>query len=115
MSDDFFQVSLESDAEADLRSIASYLAEHADTALASAFVEQVLERVGSLERFPLRGAVPKELQTIGVTRYRQLLFGRYRIIYSVADGNVTVVLIADVRRNMAKLLRNRLLARDPRG
>lgn len=59
--------------------------------------------------------MPKELSGSGETNIHQALHGVYRIFYEVDVDAVNVFLIADGRRDMAKLLRDRLLTRDPPG
>jgi toxin ParE1/3/4 len=62
-----------------------------------------------LERYPLRGNIPKELDTLGIREFRQVLMRPYRLIYRVMEDKVFIMIIADGRRDMQTLLERRLL------
>ncbi len=102
---------LSGDAEADLRAIFRYLAGNGSLQIADSWLEDILERIDSLERFPNRGSIPPDLAELGLQEYRQLLFKPYRLIYRVAGDIVMVAVVADGRRDMKSLLEQRLLAR----
>lgn len=104
-----FEVLLTEGAEQDLESIHDYLAEFGGVANANRVLDRLMEVVGSLSRFPERGAYPRELVALGIKEYRQTTFKPYRVIYRVADRQVFVYLIADGRRDMQSLLARRLL------
>jgi len=104
-----FTVELTYGAEKDLEQIHAYLAEHRSIDAANALLDDLIDVIESLERFPLRGAVPKELDALGIREFRQLLLRQYRVIYRVAGSKVFVVIIADGRRDMQALLERRLL------
>jgi toxin ParE1/3/4 len=107
-----FEVEFDADAVTDLNAIADYLAANHSAAAAGAFVTEVVTRIEALATFPFRGAVPRELEIVGRRQYRQIVFPPYRILYRVADATVTIVLVADGRRDMQSLLDDRLLNRD---
>ncbi|NUN67855.1 type II toxin-antitoxin system RelE/ParE family toxin (plasmid) [Pseudanabaena biceps] len=104
-----YMVRLTRGAERDLDDIASYLAREASPAIASAFLDGMLEKAAELEAFPERGAVPRELDALGISTFRQLSAKPYRIIYRVGTTDVAIILIADCRRDMQALLERRLL------
>jgi toxin ParE1/3/4 len=55
----------------------------------------------------------KELAAIGVRLYREIHAGPYRVIYrQTGASDVVIICIADGRRDMRKLLRQRL-SRQP--
>ena len=62
-----------------------------------------------LERFPHRGAIPAELERLGIGDFRQTLLAPYRIVYRVVADSVYIMLIADGRRDLQALLERRLL------
>ncbi|WP_174279543.1 type II toxin-antitoxin system RelE/ParE family toxin [Sphingomonas bacterium] len=105
-----YQVVIEEAAEADLTSITDFMEQHYSVEAADAFLVRLLDRIDSLEQFPFRGAVPKELQEFDEDAYRQLVSGNHRVFYRVDGEVVTVVLVADGRRDMRSLLTARLLA-----
>ena len=96
-------------AEQDLEVLYDYLAEHRSADDAEALLDAILKKVESLERFPERGAVPKELAALGIRAFRQILHRPYRLVYQVLGKRVFVMLIADGRRDMQALLSRRLL------
>lgn len=104
-----FKVELTAGAQDDLRGLYRYLADYVSVAQADSVLDALLEMVESLERWPARGAVPKELDALGVREYRQVLLTPWRVIYRVQGTSVFVVLIADGRRDMQALLEQRLL------
>jgi toxin ParE1/3/4 len=106
-----FEVEFTTGAEADLESIYDYMAENRSTDDAEALLDTLLEKIGMLEQFPLRGAVPKELDALGINEFRQILLSPYRLIYRIIGQKVLVSVIADGRRDMQALLERRLLGR----
>jgi toxin ParE1/3/4 len=104
-----YEVRLTLGAEKDLQALYDHVFEHRSPAQADALLSALLEAVDTLERFPERGVAPNELAALGIRDYRQLLLPPYRIIYSVVDLTVYILLIADGRRNMQSLLEQRLL------
>ena len=104
-----FEVLLTRDALRDLEEIHDYIAEHDAVAKAKHVLDRISEALESLERFPDRGAHPRELLALGIRDYRQIYFKPYRVVYRVAGTHVYVYLITDGRRNMQTLLQRRLL------
>lgn len=80
---------------------------------ADVLIDKLRTHVASLDQFPLRGPVPKELDRSTRTDIRQTVLGRFRIFYIVGEGETTVFLIADGRRDIDALLDIRLHAPDP--
>lgn len=106
-----YEVELTAGAEQDLEHICDYLADVRGGDDADALLGSFLDKIDSLEQFPDRGVIPKELEALGIHEFRQLLLAPYRIFYRVVGSKVYVVLIADGRRDMPMLLERRLLAR----
>jgi toxin ParE1/3/4 len=104
-----FEVLLTDGAERDLESIYDYISEFDSVSNANLVLDQLMEIVESLARFPGRGGYPKELERVGIKEYRQTWFKPYRVIYRVEGQQVIVYLIADGRRDMQSLLTRRLL------
>jgi plasmid stabilization system protein ParE len=61
--------------------IAQYIADD-NASAAVEWVERIFDIVGRLSKFPESGRVVPE---VGVRRIREVIFGSYRIIYSVRD------------------------------
>ncbi len=105
-----YTVYLTAGAEADLADIHGWIAANRSAEQAEAFLDAMLVKVDSLERFPERGSVPSELDALGIRDFRQLVVPPYRLIYRVIVDHVFVFLIADGRRDFQALLERRLLS-----
>lgn len=104
-----YKVLLTKGAERDLDDIAGFLAREASTTVARAFLDAMLERIAELEMLPDRGAVPRELEALGITIFRQLSAKPYRLFYNTEGESVIIMLIVDGRRDMGAVLERRLL------
>ncbi len=104
-----FEVLLTEGAERDLEAMHDYIAEFDSAANADYVLDQLMEVVKSLSRFPERGRYPKELAALGIKEYRQTACKPYRVIYRVTGSQVIIYLIADGRRELQSVLARRLL------
>ena len=104
-----FEVLLTDGAEQDLEAIHDSISEFDCIASANYVLDELMEVVDSLSRFPERGSYPKELVSLGIKEYRQTFFKPYRVIYRVTGSHVIIYLIADGRRDMQSVLARRLL------
>lgn len=105
-------VLLTAGAERDLEAIHSYITETDSEAGADHVLQRFLDVSERLAEFPDRGTHPKELLTLGIREYRQVIFKPYRVIYRVIDRQIVITLIADGRRDMQALLARRLLGAE---
>lgn len=105
-----FAVEITDAAEVDLNQIISAVTERASTQTAEKILDGLLDCVLTLETFPDRGSAPSELASLGIKDFRQLIVQTYRIIYRVLGKRVFVLVIADGRQDMQRLLERRLLA-----
>lgn len=105
-----FDVRLTRAAEIDLEALHGYMKDNRSGERADALLDQLLAAIETLETFPLRGSVPKEIDALGIREFRQILVEPYRLIYRVGVNTVFVMVIADGRRDMQALLERRLLA-----
>ena len=71
-------------------------------------IAQIEKAFNRLSESPGRGTRPKELLALGIREYREIFFKPYRIIYRIDGEVVTILLIADGRRDMQTLLQRRL-------
>jgi toxin ParE1/3/4 len=110
-----FEVLLTEGAEQDLEAIHDYISEFDCVANANYVLDELMDVVESLSKFPERGSYPKELVGLGIKEYRQTFFKPYRVIYRVTGSQVIIYLIADGRRDMQSVLARRLLGRLTRG
>lgn len=109
MTDAAYKVILTRAAHADLRAIHAYMAEVRSVEAADELLSQLNERVLALRNYPLRGSIPQELEASGTKECRQIVHPPYRLLYSVVDDIVLILMIADGRRDMQALLSQRLL------
>jgi len=104
-----FKVYIIEDAENDIVEIYDYIALSESIEKAEYVLKTIEEKCSSLSELPNRGYFPPELERIGIFEYREIHFKPYRIIYQVVDSKVYVHGVLDGRRELQKLLENRLL------
>ena len=104
-----FDVRLTRGAEIDLEALHGYVKDNQSAEQAGLLLGRLLAAIETLETFPLRGSVPKELDALGIREFRQVLVEPYRLIYRLSGKTVFVMVIADGRRDMQTLLERRLL------
>ena len=70
-----YKVVMTKDAETDLENINNYIADH-DSIDNVDYVLDELLKVTSIHwlTFPMKGSIPKELQSLGIREYRQIFF-----------------------------------------
>lgn len=73
---------------------------------AAAWLEELLERTGELEKFACRGRVVRE---IGLASYREILHAPYRVIYRVDTTRIVILTLRHWRGawDAADVLRTR--------
>ncbi|MBX3515553.1 MAG: type II toxin-antitoxin system RelE/ParE family toxin [Rhodospirillales bacterium] len=104
-----FDVFLIEDAERDIEDIWRYVAATDGIQRADRLLDALEETCARLSELPQRGNVPKELQELGITEYREAHYKPYRIIYRIFENRVIVYCVADGRRDMQSHLQRRLL------
>lgn len=104
-----FEVLLTEGAEQGLEAIHDYISEFDCVANADYVLDELMNVVESLSKYPERGSYPKELVSLGIKEYRQTFFKPYRVIYRITGSQVIIYLIADGRRDMQSVLGRRLL------
>lgn len=104
-----YEVKLTAGAEGDLELLYDWMTENRSAEQADGLLDAILEIIATLEHYPERGAIPKELEMLGVRDFRQMLLAPYRLIYRVLGETVYILLVADGRRDMRSLLEQRLL------
>lgn len=87
----------------DLEAIFDYIRRDS-SAVASAVVEHIVDRVGQLAEFPLMRPRMRERKR---PAYRHLVEPPYRIVYRFNEGVVHVITIVHGARDLKKLLRMR--------
>ncbi|MGB5984397.1 MAG: type II toxin-antitoxin system RelE/ParE family toxin [Desulfobacterales bacterium] len=104
-----FSVLLTDDTVRDVESIYDHIDLHHGSAKAGHVLDRIEKALNGLSENPDRGAYPEELLALGLREFCQIFFKPYRMIYRVIENKVYVLLTADGRRDMQKLLQRRLL------
>jgi len=103
-----YKVNLLGEAEDDLLEIYKYVAVQDSVDRAEKLFDKLYETCLSLKELPNRGHTPPELAGTNET-FHEIHYKPYRIIYEVMENVVFIHCILDGRRNMKKLLEERLL------
>ncbi|MDR2892641.1 MAG: type II toxin-antitoxin system RelE/ParE family toxin [Deltaproteobacteria bacterium] len=98
-------------ADQDILGIIAFIGERERPDMAEIILEKFIQARDSLSKLPERGRIPPEMKKISILSYREIQAAPYRMVYQVNQANHTVYihLVADGRRNMAELLKERLL------
>ena len=104
-----FNVFLTDDARHDLEELYEHITLLDVPGNADYVLTQIEKVFSSLSETPDRGVFPKELLSLGIREFREVFFKPYRIIYSIRDSNVYILLIVDGRRDLQALLQRRIL------
>jgi plasmid stabilization system protein ParE len=64
----------------------------------------------NLRTFPDRGRIVPELKDQGITLYRELIIGPWRMMYRVSEDRVYVLSVLDSRQNVEDILLMRFIA-----
>jgi plasmid stabilization system protein ParE len=70
---------------------------------------EIKKEANDLFYFPQKGRIVPEFQEIGILKYREIIYKRWRIIYKIDNKNVYVLLVADSSRNLEDILFKRLI------
>ena len=98
-------------AEYDLEEIIEYIKTDSVNAAKDIFFE-IKEQCNSLSHFPASRRVVPELQHIGILRYRELIYKRWRIVYKIESEKIYILIVVDSSRDIEDILFNRLLKDD---
>lgn len=94
-------------AEDDLNEIAGYY-----FSLSPNYVEKIVsefeKNIMSLQNNPKSGRIVPELERQGISQYRELIQGCYRIVYEISEDKVIVHTIIDGRRNFEDIVISKL-------
>ncbi|MBM4172057.1 MAG: type II toxin-antitoxin system RelE/ParE family toxin [Ignavibacteria bacterium] len=104
-----FKVNILSSAEEDLFEIYQYVYFNDSEEKAEKLHTKLYDICISLQEFPNRGHVPSELILLGIDDFMELNYKPYRIIYQIIEKVVFVHCVLDGRRDMQKLLQERLI------
>ncbi len=104
-----FKVNIVASAEEDLFEIYQYVYFNDSEEKAEKLFSKLYEKCLLLQKNPKRGHVPPELSLFGINEFLEIIYKPYRIIYQVTGKEVFIHCILDGRRDMQKLLQERLI------
>jgi len=104
-----YEVRYLASAQKDLYDLLNFLVIKESPTRAHDILQQIKKLCGRLEAMPYRGHVPPELETLGSSKFLEIHFKPYRIIYQVSGQLVYIHIVCDGRRDMQSLLKKRLL------
>ncbi len=104
-----FKVNIVFSAEEDLFEIYQYVFFNDSEEKAEKLYSKLYEKCLSLQDYPNRGHVPPELSLLGMDDFLELSYKPYRIIYQIIEKVVFIHCVLDGRRDMQKLLQERLM------
>lgn len=94
-------------AEDDLNEIANYYFSLSKN-YAKEIISEFEKNVMSLKDYPKSGRIVPELEKQGITKYRELIQGNYRIVYEISYDKIIVHTIIDARRNFEDIIIEKL-------
>ena len=103
-----FEVIWTKNAQFDLESIIEYIKIDSVNIAKKIFFE-IKKECDNLHYFPQRKRVVPELQQIGILKYREIIYAKWRIIFKIDNTKVYVLLVVDSRRNLEDILFQRLI------
>ena len=103
-----FQVIWSKYAELDLELIIEYI-KIDSVHIAKKIFDEIRNECEQLHTLPHRKRIVPEFQQIGITKYRELIYKRWRIVYKIDDTKVHILLVADASRNLEDILFQRLI------
>jgi len=106
-----FEVVWTKNAEFDLESIIEYIKTDSIEIAKDIFFE-IKNQCDQLSIYPAGRRIVPELQEIGILRYRELIYKRWRIVYKIEKDKVYVLIVVDARRDIEDILFQRLLKND---
>ncbi len=104
-----YKVNIIKSAEDDLLEIYKYIYFNDCEENADKIYAKLVEKITSLQEFPNRGHIPSELKLLGIEDFLEIHYKAFRIIYQIIENVVFVHCLLDGRRDMQKLLQERLI------
>ena len=95
-------------AQFDLELIIEYIKPNSKQIAKEIFFE-IKKECDDLHFMPTRKRVVPELKHMGILKYREIIYKRWRIVFKIEASKVSVLLVVDSSRNLEDLLFQRLL------
>ena len=103
-----FEVLWTKSAEYDLELIIEYI-KLDSVSIAKEIFFELIKEYENLYYFPQRKRVVPELQQIGIFKYREIIYKRWRVIFKIENEKVYILLVVDSSRNLEDILFQRLI------
>ena len=103
-----FEVLWTKSAEYDLELIIQYLKLDSVSIAKEIFID-IKKECENLYYFPQRKRVVPELAQIGIFKYREIIYKRWRVIFKIENEKVYILLIVDSSRNLEDILFQRII------
>lgn len=103
-----YKVIWSNSAKFDLKQIIEYIKIDSIEIAKDIFLK-IKEESNKLYFYPERKRVVPELQQIGIFKYRELIYKRWRIIFKIEKEVIHILLVIDSSRNIEDILFSRLL------
>jgi len=103
-----FEVLWTKNAQFDLELIVEYIKTDSINAAKKIFLE-IKKECANLYYFPQRKRIVPELEQIGILKYREIIYKRWRIIYKIDNTKVYILLVVDSSRNLEDILFQKLI------
>ena len=94
-------------AQDDLNEIIEYYSSYSQDYVETT-ISEFEENVMSLQQHPRSGRIIPELEKQGITQYRELIQGYYRIVYKISKDKVIILTVIDGRRNFEEVIIEKL-------
>ena len=104
-----YKVNLTSSAEEDLFETYKYIYFNDSAEVADKIYSELKKKCFSLQEFPERGHTTKELALFSINDFQEIFYNSFRIIYQIIGKEVFVHYVLDGRRDLQKLLQERLI------
>lgn len=104
-----YKVNFISNAENDLFEIYKFVHINDSEESAEKLYNRLYKKCLTLHEVPERGNIPPELRLLEIEDFLEIHCKPYRIIYQIIDNEVFIHCILDGRRDIQKLLEERLL------
>ena len=104
-----YKVNLLFSAEEDLFEIYKYVFLNDSEEKAEKLYSKLYEKCFTLQEHPYRGHIPSELSLLDIDGFLEITYKPYRIVYQIIKKVVFIHCILDSRRDMQKLLQERLM------
>ena len=103
-----FEVLWTKSAKNDLEIIIEYI-KLDSVSIAKEIFFELIKECENLYYFPQRKRVVPELQQIGIFKYREIIYKRWRVIFKIENEKVYILLVVDSSRNLEDILFQRLI------